>query len=344
MEGELGQMHVLVTGAAGRVGAHVVRALRARGASVRGLVVPGDPGAARLREVGVEVVEGRLEDRQRVTEAVQDVSAVVHLGAALSTRGATDDEFFEVNLRGTFNLLMAVRDTAPGLTRFVFASSEGVYFEGPTVAPEVLPIPEDHPRRPGLIYSATKLAGEELCLTFLRAYRVPVTIARFSGMSEPWEWVEPASVYGRRMFVHEAAAALAALPEFHSRGRRGRHEDELLRALQAIDDGSRRLFALVGADGRSPTFSMLDARDAAAAVLDLMESPAAIGEAFNLGGPRYEEAELLAHVAAKLDVPFHAIPVGRPQPSWYLDTAKAERVLGWRPTRTVYDMVEEALA
>ena len=338
-------MKVLVTGAAGRVGAHVARALRDRGDEVRGLVIPDDPGADRLRARGVEVLEGRLEDQSSVAAAVDRVDAIVHLGAALSTRGASDDDFFDVNLRGTFNVLMAARDRGPRLGRLVLTSSEGVYFEGPDVAPEVLPIPEGHPRRPGLIYSATKLAGEELGLTFLRAYGVPVTVARFSGMSEPWEWVDPRSVFGRRMFVHEAATALAALPEFHSRGRRGPREAAMLAALQAIDDGTPRLFALVGRDGWSPTFSMLDAREAADAAVRLLDGPASdvVGEAFNLGGPHYVEATVTATIANRLGLPFHALPVERPQPSWYLDTTKAERVLGFRPARTVNDMIEEAL-
>jgi nucleoside-diphosphate-sugar epimerase len=120
----------------------------------------------------------------------------------------------------------------------------------------------------------------------------------------------------------------------------------LLAALSAIDDGSSRLFAVVGPDGESPTFSMLDARDAAAAVVRLLDAPAraVVGEAFNLGGPRYVEAELIGHIAQRLGRPFHAVRVERPQPSWVLDTAKAERVLAWKPERSVYDMVAEALA
>jgi nucleoside-diphosphate-sugar epimerase len=337
-------MTILVTGAAGRVGNHVVRQLRERGDAVRAFVLPSDAGIPGLAALGAEVVEGRLEDRADVTGAVRGADAVVHLGAALTSRGGTDDEFFAVNLGGTFNVLMAVRDEAPDARRVVFASSEAVYLESHAIAPERLPIDEEHPRRPGLIYGAAKLAGEELCLTFWRAYGIPITIARFSGMAEPWEWVDPTSVYGRRMFVGAAVEALTAMPAFHSLGRRSERHERRLATLRAIDDGAPQLFAVVGSDGWSPTFSMLDARDAAAGVLRLMDVPGAVGEAFNLGGPRYVEAELISFVASRLGLPFHAVPLDPPQPSWYLDGSKASRLLGFEPTRTVYEMIEEALA
>src|SRR5262249_26849223 len=90
-------MIVLVTGAAGRIGYHGSRLLRDRGDTVRGLVLPGDPNTARLAATGTEIVHGRLEDRAAINRAVQGVDAVIHLGAALTSRGGTDDEFFEVN-------------------------------------------------------------------------------------------------------------------------------------------------------------------------------------------------------------------------------------------------------
>src|SRR6476620_2693902 len=102
-------MRILVTGAAGRIGAHLTRALVARGQTVRAFVLPNDPRLALIAGPRVEPFYGRLEHRAAVAQATVDVDAVVHLGGALTSRGNTDDEFFEFNLRGTFNLLMAVR-------------------------------------------------------------------------------------------------------------------------------------------------------------------------------------------------------------------------------------------
>ena len=168
-------MLVLVTGATGRIGSHLTRALVEAGHTVRALVVPGDPRAAALDGPGVEQVVGRLESLDAVTAAARGVAAVYHLGGALTSRGNTDEEFFEYNVRGTFNLLMAVRDQAPRLRRFVYASSDAVYFCGGTHGACYLPIDEAHPRIPGTIYGASKVCAEELCLSFWRGYAIPVT-------------------------------------------------------------------------------------------------------------------------------------------------------------------------
>jgi len=334
----------LVTGAAGRIGYHVARLLRERGEHVRGFVLPGDPGSPRLAATGTEIVEGRLEDRASVDGAVNGVDTVVHLGAALTSRGGTDNEFFDVNIKGTFNVLMATRDHAPGIRRVVFASSDAVYFESSKVPPDHLPIDEDHPRRPGTIYGAAKLAGEEMCRTFQRAYGIPATSLRFSFVSEPWEWIDPRSVYGRRMFVHEAFKALAALPEYHSLGRRGEIEEQKLEALRQLDDGTDQLFVEVSPDGTSPTYSQADARDIAAAVISLRDSPAAAGETFNLAGPTYVDRDLIAYIARRLGLRLTEITAPVMHPSWYLDTSKAERLAGVRITRSAFDIVDEALS
>ena len=101
-------MLVLVTGATGRIGSHLTRALVQAGHTVRALVVPGDQRVARIKGSGVEVVSGRLESPESIATAVGDVQAVYHLAGALTSRGNSDLEFFEYNVRGTFNLLLYV--------------------------------------------------------------------------------------------------------------------------------------------------------------------------------------------------------------------------------------------
>ncbi len=338
-------MKVLVTGAAGRIGYHVSRLLLERGHEVRGFVLAQDPNLPKLAALGAEISPGRLEEASSVVTAVMGVDAVIHLAAALTSRLATDEQFFEANLRGTFNVLMAVRDHAPNAQRVISASSDAVYWSGWTVPPDYLPVDENHPLRPGTIYGAAKLGAEELCRTFWRAYGIPTSVARFSATAEPWELVDPNGVSGRRMFVRRAIEHLSSLPLHHSLGRRGPEDEATLEALRAVDDGTEQLFVVASMDGASGMFGTNDARDAAVGVLAMLDSPAAVGEAFNIGQrePHSEEA-LTRYVAERLGLHCAVIRTPHRRASWYITSAKAERLLGYRPTRTVFEMVDEAVA
>jgi nucleoside-diphosphate-sugar epimerase len=332
-------MTVLVTGAAGRMGAHLTRRLTAGGHIVRAFVLPDDPNNQAIDGPNVEIVPGRLEDRASVDRAVEGVDAVVALAGALTSRLASDQQFFDANLGGTFNLLMAARHRAPNLRRFVYASSDAVYWSGATNPAAYLPIDESHPRQPGSIYGATKLGAEELCLTFMRAYRIPTTIIRPTATADAWELIEPGSVFGRRIFLRGAIHFLASQPNLSA------DEQDLLGALRANDTGTERLFVLADPDGHVSTTILADARDTAAGLELLLTRPEAVGEAFNIGpaGPHGEE-ELVAYIAKRLDMDYVVIRRPAVRPDWYVSSAKAARLLGYEPTRTIFQMVDEAVA
>ena len=194
---------MLVTGAAGRIGTHLTRALVLNGHKVRAFVLPGDPKARIIADPQVEFVYGRLEDPETVTEAARCVDAVFHLGGALTSRGNTDEEFFEMNLRGTFNLLMAVRAHAPAIRHFVYASSDAVYWKGSTAGACYLPVDEAHPRLSGTVYGASKIGAEEMCMTFWRGFGIPATLLRFGATFDAGELIDPKGVPGREFFLHQ---------------------------------------------------------------------------------------------------------------------------------------------
>ena len=128
-------MRILITGAAGRMGTHLTRLVVAKGHEVRAFVLPDDPNNQQIAGPGVEIVPGRLEDAAAVGNAVDGVDAIVALGGALTSRLASDQQFFDVNLGGTFNLLEAARHRAPDITRFIYASSDAVYWTPLSAAP-----------------------------------------------------------------------------------------------------------------------------------------------------------------------------------------------------------------
>jgi UDP-glucose 4-epimerase len=342
---------VLVTGAAGRIGAHLTRGLVSRGHQVRAFLLPNDPRAALIAGPNVDLIEGRLEDRAALDRAATGVQAVYHLGAALTSRGNTDEEFFEFNLRGTFNVLMAVRARAPGCRCFAYASSDAVYWSGGTASASFLPVDESHPRLPGTVYGASKLAAEELCLTFWRGFGVPATILRFGATADPGEVLDPHGTFGPFLYLHSAIRALTpgqdvGLVRLAGADPRGPSAAQLeaLTILKALDDGAEKLLIQQDLGGRPVVRQLGDARDVAEGILPVLERAEAIGEAFNIGAPApFSVVEVVQYVATRTGLPIVTARLPTARGPWYISSAKARAILGYQPKHSVFDMLDEAL-
>jgi len=168
---------VLVTGANGFVGSHLVEALLTQGYSVRCLVRPtSDLGF--IHHLPVEWAYGDVARDEGLVAACAGVDAVCHLAGA--TKARDRESYFRANAEGTRHLLAASAHAAPGLRRFVYVSSLAA--AGPATAG--CPIDESHLPHPLTFYGQSKLQGEQFCREY--ASRLPVVILR------------PAAVYGPR--------------------------------------------------------------------------------------------------------------------------------------------------
>lgn len=165
-------MNVFVTGGTGFVGAHLVKALRARGDSVTCLV--RRPALAEQLGWGTDVrlVKGDLDDADALRQGSAGADTVYHVAGKIAARDAV--EFMATNRDGTANVLEAAVENRVG--RFVFVSSLAV--GGPTTPSH--PIDEVRPPAPVTDYGRSKLAAEVL----VRA------------MPMPWTIVRPPVVYG----------------------------------------------------------------------------------------------------------------------------------------------------
>ena len=147
-------MKILITGATGKVGSRLAKRLALRGDQVRALVRDRSR-AVDLRNHGIELAEGDLQDADSLTAAVIDIEAVVHCAAFF--RGATDEQAHAVNDIGTQRLAKAAR--AASVRRFLFTSTGLVY--GATGG---RPANEDHDGAPTAAYPVSKLAAERFLL------------------------------------------------------------------------------------------------------------------------------------------------------------------------------------
>ncbi|HEU5348483.1 MAG TPA: NAD-dependent epimerase/dehydratase family protein, partial [Ktedonobacterales bacterium] len=163
-------MTVLVTGAMGLLGSHVVDLLVDRGERVRALV-RSDDRLGRLSALGVEVCRGDLGDRRSLEAAVDGVESVLHCAAKTGPWGP-EAEYQRANVWGLKALLDASQ--AAGVRRFVHVSSITVHgndIHG--TADETAPLRiEPNP------YSRTKVAGERLVAAQIREHAAAITIVR----------------------------------------------------------------------------------------------------------------------------------------------------------------------
>ena len=180
----------LVTGGAGFVGSNLVRALLARGDTVRVLDNFSTGNRANLADLTaeIEIVEGDLRSYERVHAAVRGADVVFHQGALPSVPRSVQDPLTTtaVNVEGTLNVLLAARDE--GVQRVINASSSSVYGNGGT-----LPRTEDQAPDPISPYAVAKLAAERFCTSFSRVYGIDTVSLRYFNVFGPRQ--DPNSQY-----------------------------------------------------------------------------------------------------------------------------------------------------
>jgi NAD dependent epimerase/dehydratase len=237
---------VLVTGAGGFIGSHLVERLVEEGARVRALIrynSRNDWGALDWlpREVidEVEVVLGDLRDPESVTHVVAGADYVCHLAAqiAIPYSYVNPRDFFETNVLGSLNVAQAA--VQADVRAVVHTSTSEVYGTAQTV-----PITEEHPLNPQSPYAASKVGADKLMDSFHRSFGLPVTVLR------------PFNTYGPRQ------SARAVIPTIIAQGLAG---------------------GRVALGSLTPSRDLTFARDTADAYLKAISAPEAIGRTIQLG-------------------------------------------------------------
>lgn len=171
---------VLVTGAGGFIGSHLVESLVEKGARVKAFLhYNSRSDIALLRYLPsenlseIEILSGDLTDLMAVHQAVEGCSFVFHLGALISIPYSYLHplEVVKTNVIGTTNVLLACREY--GVRRVIHTSTSEVYGTA-----QIVPIPETHPLQGQSPYSASKIGADKLAESFYRAYNLPVVTVR----------------------------------------------------------------------------------------------------------------------------------------------------------------------
>ena len=296
---------VLVTGADGFIGSHLVEELLRRGCKVRAFTyynafnswgwldtLPKDS----LKKI--EVFCGDIRDPNGVDKAVKGVHVVLHLAALIGIPFSyhSPDSYVDTKIKGILNVLKsALRN---GVKKVVHTSTSEVYGTA-----QYVPMDEKHPINPQSPYAATKSAADELALSFYRSFDLPVTVLR------------PFNTFGPRQ------SARAIIPTIMSQ--------------MYLNTSSIKL----GNIETMRDFSFVT--DTVNAFLSVAESDKCIGEVLNAGSGREisikDLAFLIAHLAQKsknsVKIRYEKERM-RPQKSEVdrlcCNTAKIRKLCGWR--------------
>ena len=171
---------VLVTGADGFIGSHLVERLVAEGARVRAFCIYNSRGSAGwLDEIdpatraAIDIRLGDIRDARFVERTTEGIEVVFHLAAliAIPYSYTAVESFIDTNVSGTMHVLEAA--TRAGVRRIIQTSTSEVYG-----TPESLPIRETHPLAAQSPYAASKVAADQLAMAFAKSFELPVVVLR----------------------------------------------------------------------------------------------------------------------------------------------------------------------
>lgn len=171
---------VLVTGADGFIGSHLVEALLKNGYEVRAFCLYNSSGSwgwldalEKSLLTQVEVVLGDIRDPLCVFQAMKDCDTVFHLAAliAIPYSYIAPSSYVDTNIHGTLNVVQAARDL--GVQRVIHTSTSETYGTA-----QFVPITEEHPLVGQSPYAASKIGADQIALSYWRSFETPVAVLR----------------------------------------------------------------------------------------------------------------------------------------------------------------------
>ena len=295
-------MKILVTGADGFIGSHVVETLVRSGHEVRAFVLYNsfnswgwlDESDKSIRE-SIDIFAGDIRDPHGVDKAVENQEVILNLAALIAIPYSyhSPDTYIDTNIKGTLNILQAAR--RHNVKRVVQTSTSEVYGTA-----QYIPIDEVHPLHPQSPYAATKVGADQLALSFHASFDVPVGILR------------PFNTYGPRQ------SARAVIPTIIS---------------QLANKSKVKLGSL------SPTRDFSFVQDTANGFLAAAQSDAIVGQTINLGSGFEVSIKETAETIAKLmntklelvDDEQRVRPENSEVERLHASIEKAKTLLGWQP-------------
>lgn len=307
---------VLVTGADGFIGSHLVEELVRKGYPVKAFVYYNSQGSLGWLEhtppeilKEIEIFSGDIRDPHGVKTSMKGCDRVLHLAALIAIPYSyhSPDSYVDTNIKGTLNVVQSAREL--GIEKVVHTSTSEVYGSALRV-----PIDEDHPLQGQSPYSATKIGADQIALSFFKSFDTPVCVLR------------PFNTFGPRQ------SARAVIPT----------------AIGQVASG----LTTIKLGALKPTRDFSYVLDTVRGFIAAMESQKSVGEVINLGSnfeiSIEDTVKMIAEVMGrKVTVELDQTRL-RPEKSevdrLWSDNSKALRLLDWNPEFSGIDGFKRGLS
>jgi len=304
-----------VFGASGKLGRSVVAALEKRGFAIRALV-HRTPVSGR----NTVSISGSIVDASAVGETMRGADVVVQL----ATSKEEAESFFDVSVRGTFNVLEACRHEK--IRQFFLFGGDaalGIWFY-----PHPIPLDENAPRKayPGY-YAFSKVMEETMTEQYAIQYGLTVTVLRSSWIFEGTDLLNHFSL------LHN----LDTKEKGHGFG------EVCTEAVQSMQTKQERIPILVDGSGKSLRRHIVHLDDVIQAFDRALDNPSAFGQTFNISGPSaFDYRVVAAYISERLRIPTVDLP-SQNYHSFEINISRARAVLGYKPENDIFRMVDRAI-
>jgi len=306
---------ILVTGADGFIGSHLVEGLLDKGCQVRAFVLYNSFNSWGWLDTfpqdkleKIEIFAGDIRDPNGVRNAMRGIDIVFHLAALIAIPFSyhSPDTYVDTNVKGTLNVLQAARDA--DCRRVLITSTSEVYGTA-----QYVPIDERHPFQGQSPYSATKIGADRIAESFYRSFNIPVTIVR------------PFNTYGPRQ------SARAVIPTIIT---------QLLAGTKEIKLG-----------GINPTRDFNYVKDTVNGFIAIAEADSAVGEEINIASQQeiaigQLAREIISQINPEAQIVADDIRL-RPEKSEVErllgSNEKIRKLTGWRPEYTLQQGLRETI-
>ena len=328
-------LKVLITGITGRVGANIAQNFLDHGHEVTGMVWPGDRQIEKMKAIGAEIIEGDLASSGDVNAAVDGQEVILHLGAAFQAGGPfTPEQYFDTNVKGTFNVLEASKNLGNRLKHVLITSTDATMFKYPEDGISE-PIAED-----SLPLSTTDWYGysKVLCESLLNRYHAQDdlrgTIIRF------------ANVWGAGEILKFGQFHLSSfLRQFKIRtDDAGKATFKILQSEHDSSAGVPRFIVARDVNGRPWKKHQIEVRDIVHGYEQAVCNPATFGNVYQLGSKEpFTWDVLIPYISEKTGIPYSTVDLPMNPTFYEYDLSAARNDCGYAPSLSVFEMVDEAI-